>query len=44
MADDFVTVFQDKAGNQGSDESILVKHLYQINYNIWESIIRDSMV
>ena len=23
---------------------MLVKHLYQINYNIWESIIRDAMV
>lgn len=44
MADDFVTVFQDDEGNQGSDESVLVKHLYQINYNIWESIIRDAMV
>lgn len=22
----------------------MVKHLYQINYNIWESIIRDAMV
>jgi hypothetical protein len=43
-ADDFVTLIQDENGNQGSDESRLVKHLYQINYNIWESIIRDAMV
>ena len=28
MAADFVTVFQDDEGNQGSDESVLVKHLY----------------
>ena len=44
MADDFVTLFQDDDGNQGSDESILVKHLYLQNYDIWESIIRDAMV
>jgi len=44
QADDFVTVFQDDDRNQGSDESVLVKHLYLIDYNIWESIIRDAMV
>lgn len=44
MADDFVTLFQDDGDNQGSDVSILVKHLYLQNYDIWESIIRDAMV
>lgn len=40
---DFVTLFQDEDGNQGSDESKMIKHLYQNNYNIWESIFRDAM-
>jgi len=41
--DDFVTLFQDEDGNQGSDELALVRHLFQNNYNIWESIFRDAM-
>jgi hypothetical protein len=40
---DFVTLIQDEAGNQGSDESSLIRHLFQNNYNIWESIFRDAM-
>ena len=43
-AADFVTVFQDDDGNQGSDESGLVKNLYFLEYNIWESLIRDGML
>lgn len=42
-ASDFITLFQDDDGNQGSDESSLVRHLYHLSYNIWESIIRDAM-
>jgi hypothetical protein len=41
---DFVTVFQDKNGNQGSDEIALIKNLYLINYDIWESLIRDALL
>jgi hypothetical protein len=40
---DFVTLFQDEDGNQGSDESAVIRHLYQNNYNICESIFRDAM-
>jgi hypothetical protein len=43
QADDFVTMIQDEDGNQGFDESQLVKHLYQLDYNIWESIVRDAI-
>ena len=43
-AADFVTVFQDEDGNQGSDESALIKNLYLLEYNIWESLIRDAML
>lgn len=40
---DFVTLIQDEDGNQGSDESSVMRHLFQNNYNIWESIFRDAM-
>jgi NAD(P)H-hydrate repair Nnr-like enzyme with NAD(P)H-hydrate epimerase domain len=40
---DFVTLFQDEDGNQGSDELSVARHLFQNNYNIWESIFRDAM-
>ena len=40
---DFVTLIQDEDGNQGSDEMSVVRHLFQNNYNIWESIFRDAM-
>jgi len=43
-AADFVTLFQDDEGNQGSDESSLIKNLYFLDYNIFESLIRDGML
>jgi hypothetical protein len=43
-AADYVTLFQDEQGNQGADESSLVKNLYFLEYNIFESLIRDGML
>lgn len=40
---DFCTLIQDEDGNQGSDESPIIRHLYLNNYNIWESILRDAL-
>ena len=43
MSADFVTVFQDEEGNQGSDELSLSRQLFANNYAIWDSIFRDAM-
>lgn len=44
MAQDYVTVFQDEMGNQGSDTTVLVKNVFNLRYDIWESFIRDAML
>jgi hypothetical protein len=44
MAQDYVTVFQDEMGNQGSDMTVLVKNVFNLRYDIWESFIRDAML
>jgi hypothetical protein len=42
--DDFVTVKPDDEGNQGYDETILVRHVYLDDFTILEAMIRDALV
>jgi len=42
--DDFVTVKPDDEGNQGYDETILVRHCYLNDFTILEAMIRDALV
>jgi hypothetical protein len=42
-SEDYVTLSQDDEGNQGYDETILAKHIYLDEFNVWEAMIRDAL-